>query len=145
MMTLHVFGCGVIIFALCSQSIENTLHVHVHNSKTKLLSFVHALCCHCRVANKTCSLTHQDATTQMQQINKQFPLKAGSVGDPDVCLGAELRKVTLENGVKAWSISPSKHLEEVVKNVKNVKNHLQEKEPGRPWLKKATMPFPKDC
>jgi hypothetical protein len=81
-----------------------------------------------------------DATNQ-----QAFSLKAGSVGDPDVCLGAELRKVTLENGVKAWSISPSKHLEEVVKIVKNVKNHLQEKEPGRPWLKKSPTPFAKDC
>jgi hypothetical protein len=81
-----------------------------------------------------------DATNQ-----QAFSLKAGSVGDPDVCLGAELRKVTLENGVKAWSISPSKHLEEVVKIVKNVKNHLQEKEPGRPWLKNSPTPFAKDC
>jgi hypothetical protein len=64
------------------------------------------------------------------------------VGDPDTCLGTKLRKATLKNGVKTWSMFQSKHVQEPVKNVKNC---LQEKEPGRPWLKKATMPFPKDC
>jgi hypothetical protein len=49
--------------------------------------------------------------------------------------------VTLENGVEAWSMSPSKYVQEAVKNVKN---YLQEKEPGRPWLKKAPTPFSKD-
>jgi hypothetical protein len=57
-----------------------------------------------------------------------------TVSDPDVCLGAELRKVTLENGVEAWSMSPSKHVQEAIKNVKNCH---QEKEPGRPWLNKG--------
>jgi hypothetical protein len=66
---------------------------------------------------------HQDAMTQMQQINKQFPLRTGSVGDPNICLGAKLRKATLQNGVKAWSVSPSKHMQEAVKDVKN---YLQE-------------------
>jgi hypothetical protein len=51
--------------------------------------------------------THHAAMMQTRQINKRFPLKAESVGDPDVCLGANLRKATLDNGVKAWSMSPS--------------------------------------
>jgi hypothetical protein len=63
------------------------------------------------------------------------------VGDPNIYLGAKLRKVTLENGVEAWSMSPSKYMQEAVKNVKS---YLQEKEPGRPWLKKAPTPFAKD-
>ena len=36
---------------------------------------------------------------------------------------------------------PSKYVQEAVKNVKN---YLQEKEPGRPWLEKAPTPFSKD-
>jgi hypothetical protein len=48
----------------------------------------------------------------------------------------------LKNGVEAWSMSLSEHVQEAVKNVKN---YLQEKEPGRPWLTKAPMPFVKDC
>jgi hypothetical protein len=85
---------------------------------------------------------HDDAMTQTQQINKKFLLKAGSVGDADVCLGAKLRKAMLENGVEAWSMSASKHVQEAVMNVKNC---LQEKEPSGPWLKKAPTPFVKDC
>ena len=50
------------------------------------------------------------------------------MGDPDIYLGAKLRKVTLENGVEAWPMSPSKYVQE---EVKNAKNYLQEKEPGR--------------
>jgi hypothetical protein len=84
---------------------------------------------------------HHDAMQQIQAIGKRFPLKKGSVGDPDIYLGAKLRKVTLENGVEAWSMSPSKYVQEAVENVKN---YLQEKEPGRPWLKKAPTPFSKD-
>jgi hypothetical protein len=44
----------------------------------------------------------------------------------------------LENGVEAWSMSPSKYVQEAVKNVNN---YLQEKEPGSPWLKNALAPF----
>ncbi len=84
---------------------------------------------------------HHDAMTQIKKINKRFPLKEGSVGDPDIYLGAKLRKVTLENGVEGWSMSPSKYVQEAVKNVKN---YLQEKEPGRPWPKHAATPFAKD-
>jgi hypothetical protein len=84
---------------------------------------------------------HHDAMNQILAIGKRFPLKKRSVGDPDIYLGAKLRKVTLENGVEAWSMSPSKYVQEAVKNVKN---YLQEKEPGRPWLKKAPTPFSKD-
>ena len=84
---------------------------------------------------------HHDAMQQIRAINKRFPLKPGSVGDPDIYLGAKLRKVTLPNGVHAWSMSPSKYAQEAVKNVKS---YLQEKEPGRPWPKKAPTPFAKD-
>ena len=38
-------------------------------------------------------------------------------------------------------MSPSKYVQEAVKNVKD---YLQEKEPGRPWLEKAPTPFAKD-
>jgi hypothetical protein len=97
------------------------------------------MCCHVDDVLATC----HNVMTQMQQINKKFPLKAGSVGDPNICLGAELRKVTLKNGVhQAQSMSLSKPVQEAVKNVKNC---LQGKEPGRPWLKKVTTPFVKGC
>jgi hypothetical protein len=93
----------------------------------------------CYVDNVLC--VHHDAMQQIRAIGKQFPLKKGSVGDTDIYLGAKLRKVMLENGVEAWSMSPSKYVQEAVKNVKNYLQESQEKEPGRPWLKKAPMPF----
>ena len=62
---------------------------------------------------------HHDAMKQILTIGKWFPLKKGLVGDLDIYLGTKLRKVTLKNGVKAWSMSPSKYVKEAVKNVKN--------------------------
>ena len=38
-------------------------------------------------------------------------------------------------------MSPSKYAQEAIKNVKN---YLQEKEPGHPWLKRTPTPFAKD-
>jgi hypothetical protein len=75
---------------------------------------------------------------EIAKINKRFPLKKGSVGDPDLYLGAKLRKVTLPNGVSAWSMSPSKYVQEAVRNVKK---YLQGREPGRPWPKNTPTPF----
>jgi hypothetical protein len=93
----------------------------------------------CYVDDVLC--VRHDAMQQIGAIGKRFPLKKGSVGDPNIYLGAKLRKVTLENGVHAWSMSPSNYVQEAVRNVKQ---YLQEKEPGRPWLKKAPTPFSKD-
>ena len=92
----------------------------------------------CYVENVLC--INHNAVEQIRANDKRFPLKEGSVGDPDIYLGAKLRKVTLENGVEDWSMSPSKYLQEAIRNVKN---YLQEREPGRPWLKKAPTPFSK--
>ena len=58
---------------------------------------------------------HHDTMKQILTIGKLFPLKKGSVGDPDICLGAKLRKGTLENGVEARSMSTSKYVKEAVK------------------------------
>ena len=52
--------------------------------------------------------------------------KSGFRGDPDIYLGAKLRKVTLENGIPAWSMSLDKYVQEAA--VKNVRKYLQEKE-----------------
>jgi hypothetical protein len=85
---------------------------------------------------------HHDAMQQIRAIGKQFPLKKTSLGDPDIYLSSKLRNVVLETGVKAWSMLPSKYLQEAVNDVKD---YLQEREPGCPWLKKAPTPFAKDC
>jgi hypothetical protein len=81
-----------------------------------------------------------DAKGQIPAIHKQFPLKKISVGNPNIYLGAKLRKEVLENGVEAWSMCSSKYVQEAVSNVKK---YLQEKESGQPWLKKASTLFAK--
>ena len=51
-------------------------------------------------------------------------LKEG-LSEPDIYLGAKLKKVTLTNGVVAWGMSPFKYVQEAVLNcVKHVKENF---------------------
>ena len=43
-------------------------------------------------------------------------MKDGSIGDPDIYLGAKLRKVQLDSGVDCWAMLPSKYVKEAVAN-----------------------------
>ena len=43
-------------------------------------------------------------------------MNPGSIGDPNMYLGAKLRKVVLENGVESWATSASKYVQEAVSN-----------------------------
>ena len=43
-------------------------------------------------------------------------LKESSVGDPYIYLGAKLKKVHMDNNAWCWSISPSKYVQEAVRN-----------------------------
>jgi hypothetical protein len=65
-------------------------------------------------------------------------MKNGSIGDPDIYLGAKFRKVEMENGEWAWSMSSSKYVHEAVGNVEQqlVRNH------GLKLKRKATAPWP---
>ena len=58
-----------------------------------------------------------DAMAALDLMDKFFMTKEGSIGDPDIYLGAKLRKVQLDNGVFAWGMSPAKYVQEVVRNV----------------------------
>jgi len=60
---------------------------------------------------------HHDAEGALWQIDKFFPMKAGSIGDPDIYLGSKLHQVIMDNGVTAWALGPSKYVHEAVKNV----------------------------
>ena len=75
-----------------------------------------------------CLAIHHDAETCLKEIDKFFKMKPDSIGDPDIYLGAKLRLVTLCNGRKAWSMSPSKYVQEAVKNVEK---HLLNEMKGR--------------
>ena len=53
---------------------------------------------------------HHDGDTALKSLDRYFQMKEASIGDPDLYLGSKLRKVTLPNGVQAWSTSPSKYI-----------------------------------
>ncbi len=68
----------------------------------------------CYVDNILC--IHHDALSVLTQINKYLPLKPTSVGNPDIYLGAKLKETLLPNGFYAWGMSPSKYVNQAVKN-----------------------------
>ena len=53
---------------------------------------------------------HHDGVSTIKIIDKYFQMKEGSIGDPDLYLGAKLRKTRLFNGVEAWATSPAKYI-----------------------------------
>ena len=61
-------------------------------------------------------MIHHAADTYLHELYHLFKMKSGSIGNPNMYLGAKLRKVVLENGVEAWSTSASKYVYEAVSN-----------------------------
>ena len=81
---------------------------------------------------------HHDGESTIKIIDKYFKMKDGSIGDPDMYLGAKLRKTILPNRVEAWATSPSKYVNEAVKNVES---YLEKEYDGRKLKRKAGAPF----
>ncbi len=81
---------------------------------------------------------HHDGVSTIKIIDKYFQMKEGSIGDPDLYLGAKLRKTRLPNGVEAWATSPAKYVYEAVKNVEA---YLLKEYDGRSLKKRASAPF----
>jgi hypothetical protein len=79
--------------------------------------------------------------TILTKINEYLPLKPTSVGDPDIYLGVKLKEVRLKNGVLAWAMSPSKYVQQAVKNCAT---HLEEFDGRYQIPKRANNPFPTD-
>ena len=88
-----------------------------------------------------CLCIHHDATTALTELDKYFPMKKGSIGDPDIYLGAKLRRVKLDNGVHAWGMSSSKYVQEAVRNAET---YLGMNFGGRKLAKRASAPWPHD-
>ena len=55
----------------------------------------------------------------LEEINRDFLMKASSIGPPKIYLGVTVGKVQLKNGVEAYAIIVSQYVQEVVKNVDN--------------------------
>jgi hypothetical protein len=81
---------------------------------------------------------HHNAEAAIREIDKYFPMKKGSIGDPDIYLGTKLRRVEMANGVEAWSMSPAKYVRDAVRNVEKylLKNG------GRRLPNRCTAPWP---
>ena len=65
--------------------------------------------------------------------------KPGTIGDPDIYLGGKLRKVTLDNSVWTWEMSPSKYIQDAARNAEE---YLEKNFGGRKLPKKASAPWP---
>jgi hypothetical protein len=70
------------------------------------------------------------------EIGKYFELKEESIGAPDIYLGGKMNKVTLDNGVEAWSFSSSQYVKAAVDNVES---YLKER--GEKLVNRAKSPF----
>ena len=62
---------------------------------------------------------HHYARPILDRIEKFMKLKESSVGDPDIYLGAKLKKVHMDNDVWCWSIIPSNYFQKAVRNCQN--------------------------
>ena len=52
----------------------------------------------------------------LKQVDKYFRLKPGLLADPNIYLGAKVKLMALLNGVRVWSLSPSKYVQVAVNN-----------------------------
>ena len=68
-------------------------------------------------------------------------MKKGSIGDPDIYLGAKLKPVRLDNGVVCWGMSPSKYVQDAVENAEV---YLGKNFGGRKLARRANAPWPHD-
>ena len=80
-----------------------------------------------------------DAMAALYRMDKLFMMNKGYIGDPDIYLGAKMRKVQMDNGVFAWGMIPAKYVQEAVRNVEE---HLTKEYGGRKLPKRATAPWP---
>ena len=83
---------------------------------------------------------HHDARAILDRIGNFMKLKESSVGDPDIYLGAKLKKLQMDNDFWCWSISPYKYAQEVVRNCQK---YLKENLSGEyEFIDNGTNPFP---
>jgi hypothetical protein len=87
-------------------------------------------------------VVHHDAEDVLLRLDKYFKMKPGSIGDPDVYLGATIKQMRLANGIMAWASSPSKYVRASVDTVMKYLTNLGDARWSMP--KKASNPFPGD-
>ena len=83
---------------------------------------------------------HHDSIPILDSIDKFMKLKESSVGDPDIYLRTNLKKMQMDNDVWCWSIRPSKYVQEAVRNFQNyLKDNLSDE---YKFIANAPNPFP---
>ena len=82
---------------------------------------------------------HHDSLSVLKRIDSYFTLKSSSVDDPDIYLGAKVTKMNLSNGTWCWTLSPSKYVQEAVKNCEQA---LKDLDGNYKLPKHAPNPFP---
>ena len=88
--------------------------------------------------NDSLAISH-DAKSVLDRMDNFFMIKKGSIRDPNIYLGAKLRKVQLDNSVFVWGMSPAKYVHEAVINIEE---HLNKEYEGRKLPKRATNLWP---
>ena len=61
-------------------------------------------------------IQHDDGEI-LRRIDKYFKIKPSSIGDPDIELGAKLRKTRLANGSWEWKNIPERYVKELVASI----------------------------
>ena len=85
-----------------------------------------------------CLCICHDAEAETHKIDKFFLMKKGSIGDPDMYLGARVKRMEMLNGVQAWALSLSKYVQEAVQNTEG---YLRDELGGWGLKKRAPTPF----
>ena len=87
-----------------------------------------------------CLEVSQHPTELLQELDKYFPMKPGSVGPSKLYLGAKVSKTQLPNGVEAYAVSTSQYVQE---DANNVEQHLTAK--GMRLNRVGTAPLSPGC
>ncbi len=83
---------------------------------------------------------NHDPKTVLKEIHGYMPLKNPDDMEVDIYLGTKLKETKLPNGIWAWGMSPSKYVQQAVKNCES---QLLKDFDGRYMLpSKADNPFP---
>ena len=66
-----------------------------------------------------------DPNEVLQNIDKNFGLKPGSISNPNIYLGTNINPMRMDNGLVTWSLVPLQYIQEAVKNTEQyVKENL---------------------
>ena len=97
-------------FAPCRADPDLWMRVAIMNGTVEYYEYVLLYVDDCLVISK-------DPEGMLKRLGKYFVLKDGSVGPPSLYLGAKISQVILPNGVRAYAWSPSKYIQEAIRNL----------------------------